>query len=45
IIKITQQSQILLNDENEYKKMSNAINPYGDGKASKKITAFLQQNL
>lgn len=27
----------LINDEEEYNKMSNAINPYGDGKASKRI--------
>ncbi|MCR8679878.1 MULTISPECIES: UDP-N-acetylglucosamine 2-epimerase [Campylobacter] len=40
-----QQAQILLDDNNEYKKMSNAINPYGDGKACEKIIAFLQQNL
>lgn len=42
---IKQQAQILLDDNNEYKKMSNAINPYGDGKACEKIIAFLQQNL
>lgn len=27
----------LLNDENEYRKMSKASNPYGDGKASERI--------
>lgn len=27
----------ILNDENEYAKMSRAINPYGDGKASERI--------
>ncbi|MGL5244758.1 MAG: non-hydrolyzing UDP-N-acetylglucosamine 2-epimerase [Sarcina sp.] len=27
----------LIKDENEYSKMSKAINPYGDGKASKRI--------
>lgn len=27
----------LLNDENEYKKMANAVNPYGDGFASQRI--------
>ncbi len=30
---------------NIYKTMSNAINPYGDGTASEKIAAYLQQNL
>ncbi len=28
----------LLNDENEYKRMSNAKNPYGDGEASQRIS-------
>lgn len=28
---------ILLTDQNEYQKMANAINPYGDGNASKRI--------
>jgi UDP-N-acetylglucosamine 2-epimerase (non-hydrolysing) len=31
----------LLSDEDEYKKMSRAINPYGDGKASLRIIAAL----
>ncbi|WP_294578049.1 non-hydrolyzing UDP-N-acetylglucosamine 2-epimerase [uncultured Thomasclavelia sp.] len=34
----------LLNDENEYKKMSNASNPYGDGTACKKIVEILFQS-
>lgn len=29
--------EILLTDENEYKRMSNAVNPYGDGTAAEKI--------
>lgn len=29
--------KLLLTDEKEYKKMSNAVNPYGDGFASKRI--------
>lgn len=33
----------LLDDENEYKKMSNASNPYGDGFASKRIADILEQ--
>lgn len=35
----------LLNDENEYKKMSLASNPYGDGNASKKIADILEEKL
>ena len=34
IIEITEK---LLNDENEYAKMAKAVNPYGDGNASKRI--------
>lgn len=32
---------ILLNDLEEYQKMANAVNPYGDGTASEKIIEFL----
>lgn len=32
----------LLNDEAEYKRMSEAVNPYGDGLASKRITEVLK---
>lgn len=35
----------LLNDENEYKKMSNASNPYGDGYACKKIVDILLERI
>ncbi len=31
----------LLEDQNVYKKMSRSANPYGDGRASKKITDIL----
>src|SRR6056297_271484 len=31
----------LINNENEYKKMANAVNPYGDGKASQRIKDIL----
>ena len=31
----------LLNNENEYNKMSQSNNPYGDGHSSKKIVNFL----
>lgn len=32
----------LLNDENLYHKMSETINPYGDGKACERIIAALR---
>jgi UDP-N-acetylglucosamine 2-epimerase (non-hydrolysing) len=32
----------LLDDKNEYEKMSHASNPYGDGFASKRITDILE---
>jgi UDP-N-acetylglucosamine 2-epimerase (non-hydrolysing) len=32
----------LLNNENEYKKMAHAANPYGDGKASQRIAQALK---
>ncbi len=31
----------LLNDAKYYRSMSEAVNPYGDGKASKRIVSFL----
>lgn len=34
---------ILLKDKNEYRKMSKAINPYGDGLASKRIAQILEK--
>lgn len=38
---ITAECERLLTDEKEYAKMSKAINPYGDGKASLRIVAAL----
>jgi UDP-N-acetylglucosamine 2-epimerase (non-hydrolysing) len=38
---IVKQVNILLDDELEYKKISNSQNPYGDGKAVQKIIDFL----
>ena len=38
---IKRETSILLNDLNEYNRMANAINPYGDGTASEKIVDFL----
>lgn len=32
----------LLNDDDAYKRMSHAVNPYGDGKASERIVSFLK---
>ncbi len=37
--------KLLLDDQNEYHKMSHASNPYGDGLASKRIADILEQNL
>jgi UDP-N-acetylglucosamine 2-epimerase (non-hydrolysing) len=41
--KIVDSVSLLLNDSSEYNKMSKAINPYGDGKASKRIVEILNQ--
>lgn len=41
--KIISETQKLLDDENEYKKMSEAINPYGDGLASKRTVEILRK--
>lgn len=41
--KIVSEVQRLLDDENEYAKMSESINPYGDGFASKRITEVLKK--
>lgn len=35
----------LLNDKDEYKKMANANNPYGDGNASKRIREIIENDL
>jgi len=43
--KIITESEVLLNDKFEYEKMSNAHNPYGDGKACKRIVDFLKGNI
>lgn len=37
--------KLLLEDEAEYSKMSHASNPYGDGKASKRIGNILEKTL
>ena len=33
---------LLLNNKNEYEKMSKACNPYGDGRACKRIADILE---
>lgn len=43
--KIINEAQLLLDSHEEYTKMSKAHNPYGDGKACKKIVEFLKENL
>ena len=42
IKKIVEEVQHLLNDEQAYNNMSQAHNPYGDGKACKRIVDFLK---
>lgn len=42
VIRITSALNELLEDERAYEEMSRAHNPYGDGYASKKITAFIK---
>lgn len=43
--KIVAEAQKLLNNEQEYNKMKQAHNPYGDGKASERIREFLENRL
>ena len=40
--KIFLESKKLLENEKHYKKMSNAINPYGDGKTNQRIVKILK---
>lgn len=42
---IFRELDLLLSDDNEYTKMANAVNPYGDGKASKHIIDVILQNI
>jgi UDP-N-acetylglucosamine 2-epimerase (non-hydrolysing) len=39
--KIIERTLELLDDEREYERMSKAVNPYGDGKASERIVGRL----
>ena len=42
---ILKEAFALLDDENIYKKMANAVNPYGDGTTSKQIVNIYKENL
>ena len=42
--RIIQETQRLLDDETLYEKMSKATNPYGDGKAAKRIVEILKKS-
>lgn len=42
---IVQEAQILLDNREEFEKMSQASNPYGDGYASARIVRILEENL
>jgi len=44
-INIANEAQRLLEDKNEFERMSKASNPYGDGRASKRIVKVLEENL
>ncbi len=41
---IVAETQKLLNNNDEYKRVSNVINPYGDGKASKRIVRIISEH-
>lgn len=41
--KIVTEVSRLLDDETHYRTMSNAVNPYGDGKASRRIVEYLRR--
>lgn len=43
--KIIKEAQLLLDNKEEYSKMSKAHNPYGDGKASQRILDFIKENI
>ena len=42
--KIVSEVSMLLVDKEYYTKMSQAVNPYGDGKACRRITVFIDEN-
>ncbi|MGI5921543.1 MAG: non-hydrolyzing UDP-N-acetylglucosamine 2-epimerase [Syntrophomonadaceae bacterium] len=43
--KIYKEARLLLTDKNEYDKMARAINPYGDGKSSRRIVNVIKDFL
>ena len=43
--KIVNEVSMLIDDEEHYRTMSNAVNPYGDGKASGRIVDFVRNNI
>ena len=43
--KIVNEVSMLIDDEEHYRTMSNAVNPYGDGKASGRIVDFFRNNI
>ena len=43
--KIVNEVSMLIDDKDHYRTMSNAVNPYGDGKASGRIVDFLRSSL
>lgn len=44
-VKIISEVSTLIDDKDAYAKMANAINPYGDGKASNRILSVIKNNL
>ena len=41
---IVKETEKLLHDQAEYEKMARVVNPYGDGKASKRIVDIIENN-
>lgn len=41
---IVEETQLLLDNEEEYRRMARAINPYGDGHAAERITSIILEN-
>lgn len=42
---ISKELDLLLSSKEEYKKMANAVNPYGDGKASERIVKVILEHM
>jgi UDP-N-acetylglucosamine 2-epimerase (non-hydrolysing) len=42
---IVKESQSLIDNQDNYNKMSKSHNPYGDGKACEKIIKFIEEKL